>query len=357
MREWECASRVADTSRCLTRGFSEDVTLKKCTTTAVTPLLLSLRMGGCLSKRKREQRGEENILEALAVQMPDVFYSEILPKLDMTDTLNLAQVSKSCNDAVWSVDGVRSMEAKIEAKIKAASTSSCYSKLLYWTARHGNVSAVRAILKSWVYVNVGDFDWTPLHFATHYGHTPVVKALIEAGADVDKKTYKSVSKNYCGYTSLHLAASRGHALVITELIKAGADVNATEDEGLAPLHKAAFEGHASVITELIKAGADVNAIDGHRWAPLHQAATKGHAPVITELIKAGADVNATEDEGWAPLHRAAWFGHEDCVAVLLAHGADVHKARKQWIMRITPMKIAVHFRRKKIIEMLKQAGG
>ena len=70
-----------------------------------------------MGDRKREQRGEENIIEALAVQMSDVFYSEILPKLDLISTLNLAQVSKSCNDAVWSVDGGRSMEAKVGAMI------------------------------------------------------------------------------------------------------------------------------------------------------------------------------------------------------------------------------------------------
>ena len=75
-----------------------------------------------MGERKREQRGEESIIEALAVQMSDVFYSEILPKLDLISTLNLAQVSKRYNDAVWSVDGVRSMEAKIKAKIKATST-------------------------------------------------------------------------------------------------------------------------------------------------------------------------------------------------------------------------------------------
>ena len=40
------------------------------------------------------QRGEISILVALAEELPDVFASEILPKLDMISTLNLAQVSK-----------------------------------------------------------------------------------------------------------------------------------------------------------------------------------------------------------------------------------------------------------------------
>ena len=61
------------------------------------------------------RRGGISILEALSVKLPDVFAAEILPKLDMTDTLSLAQVNKAYNAAVWSADGVRSMEAKIKA--------------------------------------------------------------------------------------------------------------------------------------------------------------------------------------------------------------------------------------------------
>ena len=64
------------------------------------------------------RRGGISILEALSVKLPDVFAAEILPKLDMTDTLNLAQVNKAYNDAVWSADGVRSMEAKIDTLVR-----------------------------------------------------------------------------------------------------------------------------------------------------------------------------------------------------------------------------------------------
>ena len=103
-----------------------------------------------MGERKREQRGEESIIEALAVQMSDVFYSEILPKLDLISTLNLAQVSKRYNDAVWSVDGVRSLEAKI----KAARPDDYSSEPLYWVANSGNMPAFRALLKSGVDVDL-----------------------------------------------------------------------------------------------------------------------------------------------------------------------------------------------------------
>ena len=289
----------------LTGGFSEETNITKPRPRA--PLTFDAAMETRSKRRKNEpvvdkiRRGEISVVVAIAEELPDVFIAEILPKLDGRATLNLAQVSKWYNDAVWSVDGVRSMKEKIEAEIKAASTGYS-SEPLYWAATYGNLPAVRAILKFGVDVNV-NFNryykggkyvdaaalWTPLHCAAEEGHTPVVKVLIEAGADVNKKTY-------CGQTSLHRAASKGHAPIITELIKAGADVNAT------------------------------NVYDtGHRIFP------------------------------WmTPLHYAVWFEQEDCVAVLLAHGADVHKAND---LGRTPMTYAVYHEHQKIIEMLKQAGG
>ena len=65
----------------------------------------------------RLRRGGVSILDAVFTELPDVFYGEILPKLDLLDTQNLAQVSKSYNDAVWSVE-VRSLEPKIKAHVE-----------------------------------------------------------------------------------------------------------------------------------------------------------------------------------------------------------------------------------------------
>jgi len=236
------------------------------------------------SKRRKTEpvvnkirRGEISVVVALAEELPDVFIAEILPKLGLFDTLNLAQVSKWYNDAVWSVDGVRSLKAKMEA------------------ARP-------------------DYNFGPLNWAAYYGNLPAVRALLKSGVDVD-----------------------------TDLVK-----------GYTPLHCAAEHGHTPVVKALIEAGADVNTRDTYGFTSLHQAAITGHAPVITELIKAGADVNAIDDYGFAPLHRAVQGRDEDCVALLLAHGADVHKSTSSGY---TAMTYAVQRELKKIIEMLKQAGG
>ena len=115
-------------------------------------------------KRKREEyesdvvsllrRGSVSILEAVAMKLPDVFAAEILPKLDVFDTLNLAQVSKSYNDAVWSVEGVRCMDAKLEAYAEKTGKKPLPS--MHYAAEYGNLPAVRAHLESGEDVNKRD---------------------------------------------------------------------------------------------------------------------------------------------------------------------------------------------------------
>ena len=101
-----------------------------------------------------------SILETIVADMPDLFYSEILPKLGLFETLNLAKVSKKYRDLVWTVAGARSFPAKVEAHfakvnvLAGTSPASFDAPLfenmtpLFWAARHGNLRAVRALLES-----------------------------------------------------------------------------------------------------------------------------------------------------------------------------------------------------------------
>ena len=201
-------------------------------------------------------RGDISILSALTTQLPDVFYGEILPKTDMWDKLSLAQVSKTCRDTVWSVDGVRSMEPK--------------ALTLQMAARAGNLPAVRALLQSGVnpdeYIDglleAGKTQiCTALHIAAGRGHVGVVKALIEAGADVNKRE----TLDDLGKTPLILAAAKGHTPVIMELIRAGANVNTAKNfAGFnvnTALEEAVLNAHEACVLALIHAGADVD-MDG-----------------------------------------------------------------------------------------------
>ena len=201
--------------------------------------LSETREGDVQSTITNLRGGAITVFEVIAEQLPDVFYGEIMPKMDIKDTLNLAQVSKKYNDAVWNVAGVRSLEAKIEAQLESAvGIDKGYSKPMLWAAKYGNLPAIRAILQS-TYVNMtyGTMNWTGLHVAAQYDQVDAVKLLLEAGADPN-------IRDELGDTVLlnHLSCTHEfgeNPLLVRALIQAGADVKITEQyiEHPAPLHR------------------------------------------------------------------------------------------------------------------------
>lgn len=76
--------------------------------------------------------------------------------------------------------------------------------------------------------------------------TPLVKALIDKGAEVNKK----------GWTPLHYAASIGDDEIVKILLEASAYIDAASPNGTTPLMMAARAGHGSTINLLIDQGAD-----------------------------------------------------------------------------------------------------
>jgi hypothetical protein len=219
--------------------------------------------------------GNISILDALAVKLPDVFAAEILTKLDFEDTLNLAQVNKTNRDAVWSVGGVRSLEAKIKAYWGIETGEKLETEPMYLAARHGNVPAVRALLESGVDVNktypTDDYinrrgDTTVLIIAAMLGYVAMVKLLIEKGADPNFNDMET------GATALNEAATQSNPLCVMELIHAGADLDIADSWGRTPLMSAArHRGCDIIVGILINSGADVNLVDNNGMTALTYA--------------------------------------------------------------------------------------
>ena len=214
-RETELATLRAELQRTLSETREGDV----------QSTITSLRVGAI------------TVFEVIAEQLPDVFYGEIMPKIDVLDTLSLAQVSKKYRDLVWSVGGVRSLEAKMEAQLESVVKMVEFSSPMLWAAEYGNLPAIRAILQSGVDVNRTSSIWkkrTGLYVASEYDHMDAVRLLLEAGAD------PNIRDEY-GYTALnwHVASFRDEGenpLLVRALIQAGADVNIRNSTLDTPLH-------------------------------------------------------------------------------------------------------------------------
>ena len=184
----------------------------------------------------------------------------------------------------------------------------CDGMEVYIAAQNGHEAMVRALIEAGADVGVAA-PVTPLIIAAQNGHEAVVRALIEAGADVNKVWGNDV-------TPLLVAAQQGHEAVVRALIEAGADVNKARDDGVTPLCIAAQDGHEAVVRALIEAGADVNKARDDSVTPLYIAAENGHEAVVRALIEAGADVNKATNNGWTPLAIATQEGHTAVVQIL-----------------------------------------
>ena len=168
----------------------------------------------------------------------------------------------------------------------------------------------------------------PLIQATDRGDLVGVRALCEAGADVEATAWSRGHE----WTPLFVAAMRGHVEVVRALCAAAADVNKTADWCHTPLYLAARRGHVEVVRALCEAGADTEKgrlVDG-RTPMITAAWTRRSAPhystavgVVRALCEAGADMDRPDTEGYTPMGAAVHVGNEEAVRFLCAAGARI----------------------------------
>ena len=120
-------------------------------------------------------------------------------------------------------------------------------------------------------------------------------------------------------TVLHLAAQFSSAPVVKALLEAGADVHAEDSEKQSPLQLAAKRKDSEeLIKALVVGGADVKVLDSHLRSILHLVAKNCSCSgnLIKTLIEAGANANARDSNQQTPLHLA--ITHNSSVDVVSA---------------------------------------
>ena len=83
-----------------------------------TDIAIARRQGHVSATVGYLQGGHITILQALVMELPDVLAAEVLPRLSLQDTFNLAQTSRGLRGTVWSVHAAQSLRAKIEITLK-----------------------------------------------------------------------------------------------------------------------------------------------------------------------------------------------------------------------------------------------
>ena len=126
---------------------------------------------------------------------------------------------------------------------------------LMTAAGGGNLETVRLLVERGADINAKSAEGgTALLVAIEQHNEDVVEYLLEHGANANDKLEVAP-----GLTALCMAAQRGYLRILKALLNAGADTEKRAGDGSAALANAAFKGHDDVVRELIGAGANKKA--------------------------------------------------------------------------------------------------
>jgi ankyrin repeat protein len=231
------------------------------------------------------------------------------------------------------------------ADVNASMADDSWTPLLD-AACAGHAQVVKVLLENGAKVDVGDnYGYTPLVYGLWSKDEEGIKALISAGADINKRP----SEN--DYPPLFYAVWEGYKKGVKILIDAGANVNTEDENGYTPLHyainqtnadvaklfigtgvkipafqNAILEGDLAKVKQLFESGMDVDTKDKFGCTPAYWALSVGQKELFEYLLNKGADVNAKTNDGCTPLHQASKAGFVDIARQLIAKGADVNAA-------------------------------
>ncbi len=186
-----------------------------------------------------------------------------------------------------------------------------------------NTQAVKALIEAGANVNrVDQFGNRAIYYACINNNAEIIKSLLDAGANI----HLSLSN---GKTLLDVALSNHADNAIRELAKAGANINQTNN-GRTLMEQALItkQSPVAVIEALIEAGANLLVTDSYERNLLHLAIKYNLRDpaiicyVVNLLVVSGIPVNAQDVSGETALHYVATNGNACIANMLLKVGAD-----------------------------------
>eukprot|EP00759_Apiculatamorpha_spiralis_P004362 PhF_6_TR12596/c0_g1_i1/m.19853/K10380/ANK; ankyrin len=222
--------------------------------------------------------------------------------------------------------------------------SAQYGTLLHETVSLGNVGIVKAILDAGADVNARDpRDCLPLHIAVEKRNYDMTALLLDSGSAID---FQDV---ITGRTPLHISTANGDENITQLLIDKKAATDTRDNKINTALHNACRAGSPKLVELLLSRKCKADVTDASGCTPLHIACEVGNVTCLNMLLEYGVNTEAKDGRGWRPIHTAAAAGNVECVEVLLSRGVTVNEADNT---ERSPMFIAAEYGQPEVAKKL-----
>ncbi|GMH38839.1 hypothetical protein BSKO_06737 [Bryopsis sp. KO-2023] len=152
---------------------------------------------------------------------------------------------------------------------------------------------------------------SPLHLAVELGSQPIVRLLIDGGADVNMQDSQGATPLACA-----MAAAEPPRDVIEVLLEHDVDVKISSPEG-SPAFLAVSKGEVQLLEKFLDKGADVGS-DGS----ILSAAISGNKEVVELFLAKNVALDVQDKDGATPLMLLLRNGHKDLANDILASHAS-----------------------------------
>ncbi|OWR41527.1 fem-1 A protein [Danaus plexippus plexippus] len=165
----------------------------------------------------------------------------------------------------------------------------------------------------------------PLFVACRRGNVELVEYLVHVcAAELEQRGVYEVphDRSTHSVTPLWCAAVAGRLEVLRALADAGADLDAGSDSGSTPVRSACFMTHLEVVRFLVERGADIHRANHNGGTCLINSVQS--VPLCAFLLERGAHVDARDMQHKTALHYAIQEHRLETARLLLDRGASPH---------------------------------
>jgi uncharacterized protein len=198
--------------------------------------------------------------------------------MDLVNALVLAKADVLAQEKNGKTAAALSTRAEITDVLKDAESRQLR---LFEAAKTGDIAYIKGFHG---FVNGWDKNWdSALRIAVRQGNPDAVRALIEAGADMNERIAGM------RYEWFLLKEALKNLDILDIFIEFKADIDATDSDGETALLLAISDGNTEAARRLIEAGADPNASDKWGKTAMEMASDKRYEDIVQALKAAGAE--------------------------------------------------------------------